>query len=56
MANLKTRLAALEALTRKIKKFVRVWHVVLNDSDEQAAEIAELNQQGYKVRLFKVIE
>ncbi len=56
MATLKDRLTALEALTRQIKRFVRVRYVVLNDSDEQAAEIAELNQQGYKVRFFKVIE
>ncbi|MDO9047288.1 MAG: hypothetical protein Q7U66_06060 [Methylobacter sp.] len=56
MANLKMRLLALEALATPPKLTLPVRHFVFNNTPEQTNEIAELNQHGYKVRLFKVIE
>ncbi|WP_432741744.1 hypothetical protein ABXJ76_15585 [Methylobacter sp. G7] len=55
--SLKNRLAALEAMARSVRKIVRFWHVVLDDTDEaQAKEIAAIEKQGGKVRLFHVVE
>ncbi len=54
--SLKNRLAALEAMARKIKKFLPVRHFVLDGTDEQAEEIAMIEQQGGKLRLFRVVE
>ncbi|MDO9048695.1 MAG: hypothetical protein Q7U66_13305 [Methylobacter sp.] len=56
MANLKKRLNILESLVQKAKSFLPVRHFVLDDTDEQAKEIANIEQQGGKIRLFKVIE
>lgn len=56
MANLKARLKILEALVHKAKSFLPVKAFVLNDTATQAAEIAELDRQKVKVRLFRIIE
>ncbi len=57
MADLKKRLSVLEALVQKAKIFLPVRHFVLDDTDAtQAKEIAMIEQQGGKVRLFEVIE
>ena len=51
MANLKSRLAALEVLAApKLAKPVRFFR--LDDSPEQAAEIAELKKQGEHFIVF----
>jgi hypothetical protein len=56
MANLKARLKILEALVRKVQRFLPVKAFVLDGTDDQTAEIAELDRQKVKVRLFRVIE
>lgn len=48
MANLKTRLAALEVLAApKLSKPIHIFR--FNGTPEQAAEIAELEKQGERV-------
>ncbi|MDO9422855.1 MAG: hypothetical protein Q7T40_01515 [Methylobacter sp.] len=56
MGSLKARLSALEALVRKVKRFLPVQAFVLDGTDAQAEEIAKLEEQGIKVRLFNVVE
>jgi hypothetical protein len=56
MTNLKARLNILESMARNINKFMRVQVFVFDGTQEQEQKISNLEKQGVKVRLFKVVE